>query len=222
MLATTACVDERAFFVTGNASECSETAGTVNLAGGVLDVNGGYPYFFFPSVRNDLVPTQSEDGEPERNILNIEGFEVNLMMPSEFGAVDSSLTETFSYASGIVEPGGTASFTNVPILSAELVQQLSFPDNVQPVIVAKIRAQASHNGSTLKSVEYNYPIRLCRGCLIADLGDCPSTRPVGVVTNACGFPQDAPVVCCNQAVSGVKVCLDTAQLAALPLATTTP
>lgn len=221
-LAMTACVDERAFFITGNFSECGDTGagasgGAASLAGGLLDVSGGQPYYFFPTVRNDLQSTSQNDGEPERNILAVQGFEVDLDIPS--GAVDAP-TSTFTHASGIVEPnGGTISFTNVPILSRELVQALPLNPGAEALIVATIRARASHNGSTLKSVEFKYPINVCNGCLVTDLGDCPSTQPEGVVTNACGLPQDSPVVCCTQAASGQKVCLDQEMLDALPVDT---
>lgn len=217
-LAVTACVEERAFFITGNYSECSENTGATT-ASGVLDINGAQGYYFFPELRSELAATTDEDGEPERNMLTIDGFEVDLDVPEAIA--DSSLTKTFSYASGLLEPnGGTLRFSNVPIISKELVSQFPLGEGNEVVVLAKIRARAKHNGSTLKSVEFSYPIRVCRGCLVTDLGDCPSTAVEGVTTNSCGLPQDSPVVCCTQAASGNRVCLDAEQLGSLPEAPT--
>ena len=79
-------------------------------------------------------------------------------------------------------------------------------------IIATIQAIAQHNGSELKSTEAHYPIELCNGCLVRDVGACPtSENPVDFSSNDCGLPQDAAVVCCTDSVAGFH-CLKTSEL----------
>lgn len=212
------CVDERSFYISGNQSECvtfDTEDDNAYLASGVVDISeagDAQGYLFFPKVHNELLPTIDEDGEPERNRLNLERFEVELDF-GIMGEVNSIPDELMKYSvpiSGIIEPEGTAT-TVINIIPGVVLGVIkNLPAGGRGLIMAKIRAVADHNGSTLKSKEFSYAVEVCNGCLVTDIGECSADRVVATtVVNECGLPQDGKVSCCK--LNGEQICL-TAEL----------
>lgn len=221
------CVGERAFFISSNYSQCvpAGTESAVGLSAGTLDLKGQQGYLFYPELRNDMLATAQSDGEPERNRLILRRFEVDLdlgALGSNVG-VPSQLTSFAVPATGLIEPGGALLVAGVPLVPAALATILA--GKQLPIggglITAKVQAVADHNGSDLKSLEFEYPIQVCSGCLMSvdPAAACPSIRPAAATSNSCGLPQDDKVFCCNDPALGQR-CYTQEELNALP--TTTP
>ena len=221
-ISATACVDERAFYISRNVSPCGGGGSAAeSLGSGVLDVQGQQGYVFFPELVSELVATSGSDGEPERNRLTLRGFEVDVdlgQVAANLGLASTVVSST-EPVFATLEPGGKV-ITSVTLITAELVQQLKgLPVDRRPWVVARMRAVADHSGSTLKSAELEYPVQLCNGCLMSGvvpgspLPDCPSERPAQAKSNTCGLPQDSEVFCCGRTAPR---CLNAADLTALP------
>lgn len=201
------CVDERAFFIVENKSPC---VSSLSLASGVLDVAGKQGYVVEPVVQNDLLSSAGTDQQPERNRLQLDKFKVSLDLGQAAAANVPDSLVNFEYpTSGTISPGSTLQ-AKVRVVPDALVGYLNFPSGHRPLIIATIQAVALHNGSTIESTESHFPIELCSGCLVRDLGACP-TEAVEYSSNECGLPQDQPVVCCTDSVAGFH-CLKTSEL----------
>lgn len=215
------CVGERAFFISANYSQCvpSDTETAVGLSVGTLDLQGARGYLFYPELRNDMLASAGTDGEPERNRLILRRFEVDLDLGvlGQGVGVPAQLTSFAVPATGLIEPGGALVVAGVPLVPAALVAILS--GKQLPIggglITAKVQAVADHNGSDLKSLEFEYPIQVCSGCLMVSpvSADCPATQPAAT-SNSCGLPQDEKVFCCGNGAT----CYSQAELSALPAA----
>lgn len=222
------CVGERAFFISANYSQCvpGDAENAVGLSVGTLDTQGapwivssGRGYLLYPELRNDMLASAGTDGEPERNRLILRRFEVDLDLGvlGQGVGVPAQLTSFAVPATGLIEPGGSLLVAGVPLVPAALVDILSrkqLPTG-GGLITAKVQAVADHNGSDLKSLEFEYPIQICSGCLMVSnvAADCPPTQPAAT-SNACGHPQDDKVFCCANGAT----CYSQAELSALPAA----
>lgn len=214
------CVDERAFYMTLAASACDSSGRTP--ARGILDVNGKVGYRIYPNLQNDLTATAGS--QPERNRLVLRRFEVDIdvsgLGPDAAARVRAQSPLSFDLeATAVIQPASSVSLSGVPIIADSLIASLEFPTNISPVvIVSKIRAVADHNGAEIKSVELSFPVELCRGCLITDLGACADLKQPSQgasVTNECGLPQDTRVGCCDTTAPTPR-CLTKDEISALP------
>jgi hypothetical protein len=220
--ALSGCVDERSFYMTTAVSPCVSDG--LERVRGTLDVRGGQGYAVPLTMTNQLLPT-AIDGEPERNRLVLKRFEVDLDL-SILNNLNSSETldsiaaghRSFDVlATAAINPSASVTINGVPVIPTGLVRNLKYPSELEEfVILVKIRAVAEHNGAELKSAEFEYPVLLCRGCLVTDLGKCSGigSAQANAVTNNCGLPQESRVACCDLDSSN-PVCLNKDDLAAL-------
>mgnify|MGYP001825943600 CR=1 FL=1 len=192
------CVDERAFYISEIRSPCL----TGMVSNGLLDVAGKEGYRISAIIMNDLLSSTGTDQQPERSRLAVRKFMIKIDL-GQAGAANapSELTDFEIPVSGTITPGGTAEIGYFPVVPAALVAYLNFPSGHRPMIVATIQVEAEQNGSTVESAEYSFPIELCSGCLVRDVGGCP-TEDDTYTTNSCGLPQDEPVTCCTDSVAG--------------------
>jgi len=206
VLATTGgCVEgNRAFFIRQNQvpqTGCVvSTNTTLYNPRGLLDVSMDWGYRMYPLLENYLKSTLSGDGEPERNTLQLVGFEVDLDMSDIPGNYDKAYTRFFQPVSGTIPPSSKLSSV-VKVIADQLAKGLNIPAHRTPynLIMATVTAVAKKNGSTFKSGGFVYPIDVCNGCLvnIPKGGTCPSKGDKSIISNTCGLPQDTPVTCCT-------------------------
>ncbi|PID38953.1 MAG: hypothetical protein CSA65_04575 [Proteobacteria bacterium] len=217
LVALSGCVDERSFYIKANRAKCTPQNASSNSSGGskdelqlgagVLDISEhglSEGYRLFPTLVNDLLSSQQVDDEPERNNLRLKRFDVELALGQvgRLNQIPSALTSFSVHASGFIPPGGVLQIDGVKILPDDLLDHIKrLPRGGRDLIVAKIQAVADHNGSELKSVEFEYPIEICRekNCLVNFIPNCKdalaATDPIPL--NACGLSQDAPTTCCD-------------------------
>jgi hypothetical protein len=175
-------------------------------------------YLFFPLMQNNLPPS---NGGADANRIALSSFEVDLGVPDldpanngdptyvkiwnlfqTLQASNEGLTKYSIPTSGSVASGGgdTAGFVNaVPADLARMIrdtQALKAPGNYF-YLTATVRAQGKTLTSTVTSDPFNFPIRVCDGCLTNDIGMCPVMNAGGATGNPCNIAQDQPVDCCE-------------------------
>lgn len=227
LVALSGCVDERSFYIRANRAVCvpTDTGGAatsteeVQLGAGTLDISDDglkQGYRLFPVIVNDMVESSQNDNEPERNNLRLKRFDVELNV-GQLGKLNQIPSELRSFsvlATGFIPPTSELKIDGVKVIPDAFLNFVNtLPPGGRDLIIAKIQAVADHNGSELKSVEFEFPIEICRGCLVVSIGDC--VQPSGPVpTNGCGLAQDSPITCCT--TSGFRTCLTGDALSALP------
>jgi len=180
---------------------------------GIIQANWGTRYQLFPVLQNDL-PAQSQPGGTDPNRLLLQEFHVQLVPGKDApqALVDflaaPALAPDLSYSepwygswSGFVEPGGgQLPAGGVAVVPENLAQQLNasglFDTYARLPLVAKVRAVGSTLSETIQSREFDYPISVCRYCLVASHPPCPhAPKATG---NPCNVAQDDPVDCCSE------------------------
>lgn len=210
-LALTACTDSGASLVIVN--NLAPGAGCVpenSLSGtfisrGVIDANSDLGYIMTPVVQS-VAESPAATSNATR-IIQIEGYNVDITFeddgPSSF---DESLL-SFSRSLGVsVLPSSTAGF-GVEIVPRQLLEQLSVSPGDSRNLSVEIQLFGSIDGGDIESNTFVYPVEVCNGCLIADLGPC-TELPSGFEGNSggeCNALQDLPLDCCT-ASGGATIC----------------
>jgi len=186
--------------------------GTEFRGRGVVDTQGLFGYQVYPVAESRA---EVVNGDSIARTVTVRGAEVSLefqddLFPPEALAEmkTNGLTEFTQRFSGSIDPtGGQATFT-VNVLSPVLLQKLGglVSGDTITYAIATIRIVGTMGGGNIKSDPFEFPIDICNGCLIHDLGACDAL-PVGFSAakgGECNPFQDAPVDCCT--AGGSKIC----------------
>lgn len=189
---------------------------------GVLDVavpmtNPEAAYLLFPLLENDL-PADAE-GVSSPNRIALTGFEIDLTAiggPDAFRSFFDSAVGDPERAglvryqvpwSGSVDPGGGTTSATTNALPAEAARRLrdtgALAGGSIGLVNARVRAVGRTSSATLRSDAFNYPIRVCQGCLIRRTSACPLAAPIAS-GGICNAGQDATIDCCT--VGATLVC----------------
>ena len=209
-----ACTDAGApMFVIQNQvpdSQCVPSAARTGafLSAGTVDVNTGGGYLMFPLVQNiaEAIP-----GDMSARRITVQGADVELIPQDGFDIGDQrAFTNRFSGT--IAANNGLTAFTfeAIPLSVLSTIAasgQLQQP-NDRGQIDVKVTVFGQMDGSTVESEEFSFPVFVCRGCLVNDLGDCANLG-AGFSTDNQGFCdpnrfQDAVVDCCKS--GGQLIC----------------
>lgn len=188
------------------------TTSTKYRGEGVLDVHlvastATDGYLVFPLVRNDLPAPAA--GETSQNSIELRGFDVDIVpigsLPSATDALLTSLqSDTLMHFrlpwSGVLEPGGGVRAAHVAAVSGELARRIRDTGDLRAAgtfiqIGARIRVAGDRSGS-VESDPFLFPIRVCDGCLIGRVDNCPLATAPANVGNVCNLAQDDVVDCC--------------------------
>ena len=185
----------------------TDTSGQYN-GRGTLDVLVKQGYWTYFLAINNLNPTSSEDGQPERNNLHMKEFRISLDLGSVPGSYPDSVINFSEPISGTAPPGGGKVIMPARVISDQLASMLAsvIPKNAEPNITAKIRIAALRSEAEIESSEFLFPITLCNGCLVDFRNTCPAATDT-YSKNVCGYPQDTPVTCCQPANRSVPLCM---------------
>ena len=179
------------------------------LPGGIA--NPGY--VFTPLVRNGA---SSVAGNPNENVIFLGGADVELLAGTTQASLQlleqlasAGMDKRTQLVSGSVSPGGTAAMGFFAIdadQTAAIAGFLAPGEQVQ--VVARISIFGRIDGSEIVSSNFDYPITVCNGCLLQDLGSCatfPPTQPIGE-GGACSPLQDSVLSCCTSSTGGGVIC----------------
>ena len=191
-------------------ANCRVPGTTVDALGtGFLDVSplpGGFTnrgYVFTPLLVNALAAGTTST----QHLMFIAGADVEIR--STDTARSTELVNTLAaldqvnrtaLISGSIKPGGSqgAAFTVVDSEQTQTINTfLSSGEEVD--VVVRVSVKATVDGSDITGKPFDFPLHLCRGCLLVDRGPC-AALPIGFVGfsgGVCNLLQDGTLDCCD-------------------------
>ncbi len=187
---------------------CSlESGGTAYRTQGTLDVawylrkNQPAYYDMYLLVKNNLLTTASAGTAVEENCIILEKARVNLDMGSLGDYVESSLTRYEVPLALTICPDEEKAVT-VRVIPSQVVQLVASQINEGSTVLATAHVElVGKRGSfDIPSNSVDFPIFLCNGCLVQNMGLCSSdTIPESPKTgNPCNPSQDEIIECCSE------------------------
>jgi hypothetical protein len=199
----------------------SASLGAVYRDSGDLDLslvgNGAETgYLFFPLMQNNA-PASTGGIDPNRIALS--EFQVDLSVADgappgivslfQSASSDPAVARLIKFSvptSGSVASGGGNTSGTVDAVPAELARRMLTRNAlVAPgdffYLTATVRVQGKTLTKTVTSDAFDFPIRVCDGCLVNDLGICPLAQAGTNSGNACNVAQDETVDCCELGTS---------------------
>jgi hypothetical protein len=217
-LGTTA--ETRSCSVPSMASLERNVMGTYDVA-----LDRSYPYLLFPLVQNDL-PNLMQSIDP--NLVEINKWSVTIEAPPTVQVAWSpACPAEFDFPSPIsLRPGQQASaiVEGMRPCHGDLLRQLmqagrissSFSERV--IFRLILRAKGRHGSTEIKSTPFEFPVRVCYGCLqtgypdadYADFGfprvpACSKLAANPFLGNPCNPAQDMPLLCCALDAEGKQL-----------------
>jgi hypothetical protein len=193
---------------------------TPRLESGILDVGLDqlYAYQLFPLVQNNLLPAGAEmDIEPNR--VTVTGSRVKIVPPAGVTVPfrDDCAAEFDHPSQAAIMPGEQRAIRveAVRACHAGLFRDLFKSGALNPSLGesvyfrAVVRIRGRHGGSEFSSDPFEFPIRICNGCLqtgfsgpysafnFPKLPACSDLANNPFTGNQCGPAQDrGPILCC--------------------------
>lgn len=189
---------------------------------GLLDVTpivpgttnrGNIGYIFAPAVRNGTVANKDT---PDLHTFFVAGADV-ILRSNGTAAADqlvaalrsrgTRLDARTQYFSGAISAGGTIGL-GFPLIDAEqtlaIAESIGNDEEIQLIAHATIFGKMDDR--TVTSDPFDYPITVCRGCLIDELGSCRGLSATNIGTGGvCNPLQDRILGCCDRS-TGAKAC----------------
>jgi hypothetical protein len=212
------------FFVVQNqvpTSGCGIPAAVTNQyrGSGDLDVRLVFDgaadgYLAYPVMQNNLTP--SEEGA-DLNRIAVTSYDVDVSLgdgasdgminffqtldPDPANSPSPLLHYNTPYSASVSSGGGNTSAI-VDAVRADLARAIRSSGALGTAAYAYLTATIRFRGTTdggrdVVSDPFNYPIRVCDGCLISSLSVCPSTSATINPGNPCNVAQDQSVDCCS-------------------------
>jgi hypothetical protein len=220
VLALVACSDNYSVTIVRNIAPSPmcviDPGNDQSKARGFLDITNPLPngflnpgYTFTPEISNVTsapTVTPTRPGNPNSHYFFLRGVEVTIVVSPD-PASQSVVTalQAQSLAKRIVPLGisiapNASQGLGFEVFDSLQINAVSGVVTGQPVqIVASMVAFGDIDGNDIESPPFRFPITLCQGCLIADLGTC-SSIPKGTTINnggTCNVVQDANLDCCE-------------------------
>lgn len=189
---------------------CRVPGTTVDALGrGFLDVSqipGRFdnPGYIFTPL---LVSALTEGATVTQHIIFLTGAEIEILptgsarsteLVNTLAALDQA--KRTALVSGSIKPGGTQGAAFNAIDHPQTVTIATFLAPGESVdLVARVSIKGSVDGSDITGMPFDYPIAVCNGCLVADLGPCAGLAVgfVGMSGGVCNALQDGFVECCD-------------------------
>lgn len=204
------------------AGNCPPTPGqpgaVAQLGSGFIDTNAFQGYVLTPQVVNDASTEIGEASDSQRRV-QLAGANITtefLDQASVPGGVVSALESAGLLAfsrrfSGSVEPNGGVAAIAIELWPQQFLTEMRGQLGQDPVDVqVTVQMFGTVAGDDVSSQEFVYPVTICDGCLINNLGACDEVPPeeVGSGAGDCQGLQDpaaSPVTCCTGA-NGLPFC----------------
>ncbi len=176
------------------------TQGTLDVAWYVQKGQPAY-YDMYLLVKNNLLSTENSGNAVEENCIVLEKAQVDLNLGSLGDYVESSLTRYEVPLALTVCPEEEKAVT-VRVIPSQVVELVGNQINEGSTILATARVKliGKRGSQKIPSNSIDYPIFLCNGCLIHNLGLCssntiPDSPKAG---NPCNPAQDDILECCSE------------------------
>jgi hypothetical protein len=224
LLGLTACtVDNYSVILLRNVTPNQEAGGCVvpadeNAEGrlrGLLDVTSPLPdgalnpgYILSPVARNGTTagsPDQNTVGNPNSHIFFVQGAEIELV-----AGVSTQSQEIIDHLAGrginertyrfstSIPPNGVSGLSFQAIDEEQTAAIAEVLGDRELQIVARVQVFGEIDDDTIRTPVFEYPITLCRGCLVRVIPDCAlvPTDFVGGITGCNPVQDDGSYDCC--------------------------
>ena len=203
LLVTSACVangGDEGFHIVHNLAppdDCSYEPGGRFISGGLIDPQSTEPYMFTPELESRIMIVEGQTAA--QKTITLRGARVEVVNAQSGTTVDK-FTSLFSAS---LTPGGKVAVA-FPVLQPASLGTVGATGTTRVQLLAKVTAYGALGGAgdEVDSVEFQYPITVCEGCVADVIGPCP--LPAGTVVpppkNPCSTFQDNFVQCCNNGV----------------------
>lgn len=174
---------------------------------GCTPTTSNFGYWIAPAVQNNLVDF-STPTTPQRNTIEITGFNVTLMGPQGTSLPAPKNGRPLKYfvtsAGGAITPAGGVAAVFAEILPADVAIGL-WDAGYKGVVVAHLQPVGTKAGTRMFGDCTEFPIQLCDTCLIANAdaqGNVPLCPAAGYVTGqanlgGCRIQEDDAATCCS-------------------------
>lgn len=220
-------IQNQAPTVMGGGCVIPASRGDLRTGIGTFDVilDRSYPYFMYPLLESRL-PSGLGVNSADPNRVDIQSWEVRIEPPPSITVEWSAACPAqYDFPSPLVIMPGEAASSIVEAmrpchsdLLRSLFQQGKLASSFSERVIFRliIRAKGRHGGTAIKSDPFEFPVRVCYGCLQTGFGDpafadfsFPRVPPCRqLVTNPyqgnpCNAAQDfGPLLCCAKDVEG--------------------
>lgn len=181
------------------------------LSTGLLDLSGERGYVVSPVLQNGA---SVDEISPNQNVVLVSGADVELRVASTARSIEvvtmlAAMQQHLRthYFSASIVGGGSAgvAFPAIDVDQVRVLRDLLGDESVP--LVARIEVFGVIDGSRdVRTPPFDYPITVCEGCLVEDLGACNAIELEVVIKQggACNIFQDQPVSCCDN--GDMRVC----------------
>ena len=183
---------------------------------GFIDTNANFGYVFTPLVVNQA-STQNGQFDSSQRRVQLAGANVTIEFQDP-GAVPGGIVDSLDSSgllaasrrfTGSIEPDDGVLSVAFELWSPELhATMLGQLGNARVDLLATVQLFGTMAGGDVRSQEFDYPITICDGCLVNNLGNCVDLAgmELGVGGGACQALQDGgPATCCTTG-DGTLVC----------------
>jgi hypothetical protein len=172
---------------------------------GVIDTQAAGGYLFTPGVVNELTTIEGEALGPktiyiERADVDITFYDTTAFMASAFNEADLHFSTP---TSGSIDPNGGQTGFSFEIVPLRLIRALEpvilSTDSDRTTLDVRIQMFGVRGGNEVHSQVFRYPVQVCVGCTVADLGACellPNDFN-GSTGGVCQTFQDGLLQCCD-------------------------
>jgi hypothetical protein len=206
-----------------------ELSGAGRLANGVLDVglDQSYPYWLFPLLVNNL-PSLASESDLEPNRITVTGAKIKILPPPgvKIPWTDQCAAEFDDPSQATLQPGQQRVIKIEALRSchAQLFRDLFAAGSLDSSIGASVtfravmRAKGRHGGTEILSDPFEFPIRVCYGCLqtgftgayaafnFPEVPACDRLVENPFPGNLCNKSQDfGPILCCAKDPQGTML-----------------
>lgn len=172
---------------------------------GIIDAQSDLGYIFTPVVSNDLTLVTGES-DVQKTIF-MEGAEVTIAFYDTdlFPAAnfDARLLHFVTPVGGSVAPGGGVASFSFEIVPQQLLAAMTPTIETQAggfrtTLDVRVQMFGTKGGGDVESNIFRYPVQVCLGCLVANVGACADlpNSYIPRTGGACNILQDGVLDCC--------------------------
>jgi hypothetical protein len=172
-------------------------AGTQLLASGVLDLSmassGGSGYLLFPTAVNRMNDNMAQTGGVTTNNVMVMGSDVDLAFFPPLGTPLAPNEQSFRTPAYAFVPPRAEVTLPVHAIPSTIVGKIAASAQPDTTAMVQMRLVGTTSDYDVKSNTISFPVRLCKGCLVHNVGPCCAAAANPGLCNA----QDVPVDCCS-------------------------
>ena len=180
----------------------SNTVSDKFISHGVLDLGSARygitpQYFAWFVIQNNLKSTVDNKGV-ELNNVEMKEAHISLSLGAASSGLESQFTHFADYTFVTIPPGESRS-VQVNLIPPNVAERLNVQEGQFVEGYAKVKLIGERGGTEIETNTVNFPVTVCYGCLVTNIGPCDSATFPETVDEGqtCNKSQDEPLQCCK-------------------------